>query len=131
MKLRAGGKWREGGGTEGCGECSATGGGRGQLQELGSGVVSWAGGLSRQPKLPHTRTHKHTQFISGSEPGCVRQIPGQSEAIRVPILCGSSAYGAQMAKTSVGPRHCNQNKHAGWPRERSLLKPNQIKPFQL
>lgn len=43
------------GGAEGCGERSATGGGRGQLQELGSGVVSWAGSVTNKPKLAHTQ----------------------------------------------------------------------------
>lgn len=44
-----------GGGAEGCGEHSLTGGGRGQLQELGSGVVSWAGSVLHKPALAHTQ----------------------------------------------------------------------------
>lgn len=40
-------------GAEGCGERSATGGGRGQLQELGSGVVSWAGSVTNELKAAH------------------------------------------------------------------------------
>lgn len=36
--------------AEGCGEPSATGGGRGQLQELGSKVVSRAGLVTNQPE---------------------------------------------------------------------------------
>lgn len=51
IKLRG----SEGGGTEGCGEHSLTGGGRGQLQELGSGVVSWAGSVLHKPALAHTQ----------------------------------------------------------------------------
>lgn len=43
------------GGAEGCGEHSLTGGGRGQLQELGSGVVSWAGSVLHKPALAHTQ----------------------------------------------------------------------------
>lgn len=42
-------------GAEGCGEHSLTGGGRGQLQELGSGVVSWAGSVLHKPALAHTQ----------------------------------------------------------------------------
>lgn len=42
MRLGGGGS----GGAEGCGERSATGGGRGQLQGLGSGVFTVAGSVT-------------------------------------------------------------------------------------
>lgn len=43
------------GGAEGCGEISATGGGRGQLPELGSGVASRAGWVTNEPRVAHTQ----------------------------------------------------------------------------
>lgn len=45
--------WERAEAAEGCGECSATGGGRGQLEKLGSRVVSWAGSVTDKPKLAH------------------------------------------------------------------------------
>lgn len=52
-----------GGGAEGCGECFATGGGRGQLQELGSG----AGSVTNKPNAP---THPNTPTHSVSTALC-------------------------------------------------------------